>query len=247
MNLKESDSQNVNYQEKYEKISKEFEEFVYIISHDLQAPLRHTREFNKMLLKNLSEENDAQQFEYVKRIEQGVSHSEAMIAGMLKYSRLNTDMRVQDKVNLTELISKIVEDKKALFDEHDIALSFEDMPEMLADESQMHMLFSELIQNSINFRNANRALEIKIASEKIDNGYLFNVEDNGNGIKSRDKDTVFEIFRPLRNFGKQQNIGVGMGLTIAKKIVEIHNGEISINTDAEYGVCVDFNIIELAK
>lgn len=228
--------------DEYEKLRKEFEEFVYIISHDLQAPLRHTREFNKLLLNNMHDEGSDEQKLYVDNIQLGVDHAEAMIEGMLKYSRLNTQVDLKNTIDLSALIDVVVEKHADQVISSATNIFAEAMPDIFANQPQIEQLFSILFDNSLKNQNPQTSPNIKITAEPIEKGHRFSVEDNGTGMNANTRSIAFEIFRPIRKFNDHS--GIGIGLTMAKKIVESHGGEIWVDPEFTAGTKINFTIID---
>ena len=114
------------------------------------------------------------------------------------------------------------------------------MPEIYCDELQVRQLFQNLISNAIKFRSDNAPI-IKISAEKTERHWLFKVEDNGIGIDMKFKDLVFQIFSRLHAQDKYQ--GSGIGLSVCKKILERHGGQIWLESTPGRGTTIFFTIL----
>lgn len=226
--------------EEHEKLRKGFQEFIYIISHDLQAPLRHAREFNKLMLKEMDADSNDDQKLYADYVQLAVNQAEAMMEGVLKYSRLNTQTDTKININLSNLIDAVLEEYTSLILETSANITKEVLPEIFGDAPMIEQLFSILIQNSLKYQKPEIAPIIKLSSIPVENGCQFSIEDNGVGMDSNTRKIAFEIFRPIRKYSSTS--GIGIGLTMAKKIVESHGGDIWIDPEYTNGTRINFTI-----
>lgn len=210
---------------------KELEEFTYIISHDLNAPLRHIREFSRLLVDRLENKANEEELEFLNYIEKSTSTLDSMLKTLLDYSRLNTHAENFSNFSFPNLIDDVL----ACYDRSCIALYH--LPETLyADKNQIHLLFSQLIDNAYKFSSSERDLRITLRSEQQQERWLFSLTDNGIGLDPHYHERVFDLFYRLHAEGTYP--GIGAGLPLAKKIVERHEGKIWIENATDQGVCV---------
>ena len=226
--------------ERYITSNSELEKFAYIASHDLREPLRSLTGFAQLLQKRnqgiLTKESE----EFVENIIQGAQRMNTLISGLLEYSRITSVGKPFANVNLPDLIKKVRSDLKINIEENRADLILFDLPDIYCDELQIRQLFQNLISNAIKFR-AEKAPIIKISAEKTERHWLFKVEDNGIGIDMKFKDQVFQIFSRLHAQDKYQ--GSGIGLSVCKKILERHGGQIWLESTPGRGTTIFFTIV----
>lgn len=226
--------------ERYITSNSELEKFAYIASHDLREPLRSLTGFAQLLQKrnqgNLTKESE----EFIENIIQGAQRMNTLISGLLEYSRITSVGKPFTNVNLSDLIKKVRSDLKIAIEENHAEFILFDLPDIYCDELQIRQLFQNLISNAIKFRAEKNPI-IKISAEKTDRHWLFKVEDNGIGIDMKFKDQVFQIFSRLHAQDKYQ--GSGIGLSVCKKILERHGGQIWLESTPGRGTTIFFTIV----
>ena len=205
---------------------KELEEFVYIVSHDLNAPMRHIKQFGNLLFKKLGDKVSEEEREYLSFMEDAVTKAEDMIEALLTYSRLNTTAEEFSTFNCATIVENIVSG----LDIDDGAIKTHNLPdEITAEQKQIRQLFEHLLDNAIKFKKPDTALEINIRAEDNSDHWQFSVQDNGIGIPEVQIDNVFTMFRS--GHADEVYEGIGVGLTIAQKIVHHHGGKTWIESD----------------
>jgi light-regulated signal transduction histidine kinase (bacteriophytochrome) len=162
------------------------------------------------------------------------------VSGLLEYSRITSVGKPFTNSNLPDLIKKVQSDLKITIEENKAELILFDLPEIYCDELQIRQLFQNLISNAIKFRSDKNPI-VKIWAEKNDRHWLFKIEDNGIGIDMKFKDQVFQIFSRLHSQDKYQ--GSGIGLSVCKKILERHGGQIWLESVPGYGTTIFFTIL----
>lgn len=209
--------------EKYEMLESDFQEFAYIVSHDLQAPLRHVREFSRLLMGRLAGKTGDKEQEYMRIINESTDRCNAMIMGLLEYSRLNTRGNPFTEADCNTLVEQAVSALRRHTEMKDITIHVEPLPSICGDGGQLKLLFSCLIDNAIKFRRPDTPLEVRIHAATKNDGWEFYVEDNGIGIPPEYESQIYALFRKL----DPSTSGIGVGLTLCKKIIERHGGHVS--------------------
>ncbi len=218
----ESDVQSVNYYEKYEALKKEYDEFTYLVSHDLNAPLRHIQQFSSLLLENLSEKMSSDDMLFAGYIEQSIDRCQNMIESLLELSHITTNPNSFQVIDVEDIVHAII---KQTSTEIGFIHAASDMPSILGDRKLFRTLFSLLIDNAIKFKKTNYPLNLSISGTKLNEvSCVFELQDNGIGIAEDKQETVFEPFR--KSSSTYDIPGAGMGLTICRKIVSLHEGKI---------------------
>lgn len=226
--------------ERYITSNSELEKFAYIASHDLREPLRSLTGFAQLLQKRNQGQLTRESEEFIENIIQGAGRMNTLVSGLLEYSRIASVGKPFTNVNLTDLIKKVRSDLKIAIEENHTELLIFEMPEIYCDELQVRQLFQNLISNAIKFRS-DKAPIIRISAEKTERHWLFKVEDNGIGIDMKFKDLVFQIFSRLHAQDKYQ--GSGIGLSVCKKILERHGGQIWLESTPGRGTTIFFTIL----
>lgn len=222
------------------QITKEYEDFAYIVSHDLNAPLRHVKEFTRLIVGSRKEGLTEEEKRYVLFLEKSLQKLDAMQGALLSFSRLSTRVDSLRNTDFYQVITSVVNELSDGFKVYTPVIEFGNMPSMLADSDHIRLLFYHLIDNALKFHKEN-APQRKVFISAKDHGrsWMFEVKDNGIGIDKRYHEEVFRMFRRLE---PEKYPGIGAGLAIARKIVRRHGGEISIESEAGNGTNVLFSI-----
>jgi len=217
----------------------ELESFVYTVSHDLKSPLFTLSGLLRMLAAKHEGEQDEEHRHLMTRIIVNLSRMEKMIDDLLALSRVGTRKADFRDIKLNPLISGVFLEEKLRSGTKDVEIEIDTLPIVRADEEQMTRLFHNLLNNAIKHRDAKRPLLIKIACEEHDGYYVFTVEDNGVGIDGALTGKIFEVFFSSAQEGIE---GSGVGLAIAKRIVEVHGGRIWVESEKGVGSSFRFTL-----
>jgi signal transduction histidine kinase len=228
-----------NYARELERSNKELEEFAYLASHDLQEPLRMVGSFLQLLQQRYQDKLDEQANEYIYYAVEGAARMKRLINDLLNYSRTNREWLIE-QVDIAGTIRDALQNLAASVKESDAIIHFEHMPVLAADPGQMLQLFQNLIGNAIKFRKKDGKPVINISASKNNASWLFAIEDNGIGIHQQYSEKIFIIFKKLH--GKERYEGTGIGLAIAKKIVERHGGKIWFESPPGKGTTFYFTL-----
>jgi PAS domain S-box-containing protein len=229
-----------NYLRDIEMRNRQLEEFAYIASHDLQEPLRKIRIFSEMLENNLN--NPEAAAKYSKKINDGAARMAALITGILKYSQLSALEQEREAIDLNQVVAEVKDDYELLIAEKNILFTTGKLPIITGIRTQITQLFANLVSNAIKFSGV--FPEVSIQAEPVtpkeltDNETLSSdleyvkiiVSDNGEGFDQQYAEQVFKIFKRLTT-----NPGTGIGLALCKKIVENHQGSISVKSASGRG------------
>ena len=233
--------------------NKELESFTYISSHDLQEPLRKIQTFSTRLIADESQNLSDKAKEYVLRMQDAANRMQSLITDLLAYSRTTTSERKFETTNLNTIIEAVVNDFKETIAANHATIEVAEICDARIIPFQFRQLMHNLIGNALKFSHPDRPPHIIIKSRNIkrsktrDQKYLpekeychITVTDNGLGFEPQYKDHIFEIFKRLHD--QEKIAGTGIGLTIAKKIVENHNGIITATGELNKGSTFDIYI-----
>ena len=238
LNELEIESQNKRLQIQ----NKELEQFSYIASHDLQEPLRTLISFAELLKEEYSGKLDENADIYLNYILQSSGRMQNLVKGLLDYTRIGKE-RELSSVDCKLLIYQILTDLQLSISESEALITVKELPIINAFAIELRLLFQNLISNALKFRRKGIAPEIEISAIDKDKYWLFALKDNGIGIDKNDKEKIFIIFKRLHNRGEYE--GTGIGLSHSKKIVELHGGQIWVESNLGEGSTFYFTIPKL--
>lgn len=209
----------------------ELEQFAYIASHDLQAPLRAVSGFSQLLMTRHRQNLDGDAAEFLDYIDGGAKQMQALIADLLELSRIGRqqDGRYQLRPLDETVKAAVVTLSETVMQSH-AEIVYGALPSINADHALLQQLLHNLIGNAIKFRRPDVAPRIEIRVQHEGDQWHLIVADNGIGIPTEDLDTVFDIFRRLHS--SAEYAGTGIGLAICRKIAAYHGGSIWATSDA---------------
>ena len=176
-----------------------------------------------LLEENFSENKDEATQQYLKFITSATSRMQNLIKDLLDFSRVGKNP-VFENVDCNKIINTVIVEWADSIKESNAKVIFKNLPSITAIDIEIKRLFQNLISNSIKFRKKDVAPEIIISAEEKSEEYLFSVKDNGIGISEKHIPKLFVIFQRLNP--AEEYPGTGVGLVTAKKIVNLHNGKI---------------------
>jgi light-regulated signal transduction histidine kinase (bacteriophytochrome) len=202
------------------------DEFTYTVAHDLNGPLRRIINFTHLLEKKFQTILDPQAMHYLEIIAENGHMAQARLSGLLQYSRLNATPVTYEAVDCKEIINNCLQQLKADIENRKALIHVSPMPHVAGNCRQLELLFYCLISNALKFCNDHP--DISIAAQRGDNGWVFSVCDRGIGIAPEHYDEIFSIFHRLHH--DHEYPGNGIGLALAKRIAELHHGDIRVES-----------------
>lgn len=222
-----------------EEKNKELEQFTYIASHDLQEPINTVISLIDMLEdqpNNTLSDLEKKNFKYIHNASYRMKE---LVNALLDYGKLGQKPELK-KIDCNLLVNEVLQDLDALVKKSKANIIIEKLPVIYAFEVELRLLFQNLISNAIKFSKPDVAPIVNIFSEEKESNYKFTVKDNGIGIDEKFKQKIFLIFQKLHQNNKYT--GTGIGLAHCKKIVELHNGTIVVNSQLNLGSSFQFTI-----
>ena len=214
-------------------INKEFEDFVYIISHDLKDPLLAIEGHTSILFKAYKDTLDDKGKFYVNRIKVNIETMSQRIDEIMEVMKIGRVVYEFENNDSGAIVKDIVETLEDKIKDNKINVVIQDnLPTILCDEERMKDVLSNLLANAIKFMGNNNQGQIRIGCDKNGDYYNFYVEDTGIGIQEEYQKQIFKIFRRL---GEVEVEGSGVGLAMVKKIVELHKGKIWVESPVKDG------------
>ncbi|MFV1952026.1 MAG: ATP-binding protein, partial [Nitrospinota bacterium] len=238
-------SKDITEKKKLEKelieSNQELENFVYTVSHDLKAPLRTIDGFATILLDDYKDKLDRDGRHYLARIRNAASHMGRLIRDLLELSRIGKVANPHTRVSVLDILNKVKEVLRYNLEDNKAELNIvSSLPSIRCDRVRMVQMLSNLISNAIKFVDKNKTPKIEIGYKDKKTYYEFYVKDNGIGIEMEYLSSIFDIFHRLHN--SEEYGGTGIGLTIVKRIIELHNGNIWVKSKMGEGSTFYFTI-----
>ncbi len=223
-----------------EQANIDLEHFSYATYHDLQEPLKVIEGFTNLIKSKYIDQFDKDGQEYLNFITEGVNRMSKLTKGMLSYSKLDTDKGIFELADFNKIVNQVILDLKPRIEESGANITYNLPNEQIKCQSnRIGLLFSNLITNGLKFNKSNNPL-ITINFEEQENHWLFTLSDNGIGIEENYKDLIFRPFKRLNT--RSDFPGSGIGLSICKRIVNLHQGEIWFNSSEQDGTVFHFTI-----
>ncbi|MDH5428469.1 MAG: ATP-binding protein [Nitrospirota bacterium] len=230
---------NEKQRHEIERSYRELEQFAYTASHDLQAPLRRITKFLELLKLDLPESLPDRSKDYIERALKGAAHMRALIQDLLDYSVVGGAQNAMEPVNLEEVLKEVLAQLEVMIVSTGSTIDVSELPTVLGNQTFLQQLFQNLIGNAMKFRREPPPI-VNISSRRVGTTWIVTVKDNGIGIPSEAFDKVFGIFQRIDN-GSQIE-GTGIGLALCKKIVELHEGRIWVESTLGEGTAFHFTL-----
>ena len=209
--------------------------YAYIVSHDLKEPLRTISSYLQLIELRLGSKLDGETREFINYSVSGVKRMKGMLEAVLNYSQLENRKSFMS-VDLNTVFDSSCENLNEAISETSAIIQRAQLPQIRGDKYQLIQLFQNLMQNSIRFRGD---AEPKITVEYHGGGaaHFISFRDNGIGVEDHYRSDLFQMFKKLH--APMRDDGYGMGLAICRRIMENHEGEISLDPDFHDGLKID--------
>jgi len=218
----------------------DLEQFAYIASHDLQEPLRMVASYTDLLAQRYRGQLDERADKYMHYITDGAKRMQRLVTDLLTYSRVGSQGVHMKPVGAAGIVEHVLRALGPLIRETGATIEVGALPMVMADEVQLMQLLQNLIGNAIKFRSE-RPPRVSIEVVECDDRWQFSIRDNGIGIDLRFAERIFQMFQRLHE--KERYEGSGIGLSIAKRIVERHGGRIWLESTVGEGTTFFFTLV----
>ena len=227
--LKYAHNQLDKQRKRLEASNKSLMDFAYVASHDLKEPLRSISGFCTIIHQRYKHIFDEESEYYFKFITQGCVRLQNLLNDLLMYSRVSNQSNLTEKVNLNEVLQLVKQNLQDVVQSYKAEITSCHLPTITASKTGMIQLFQNIITNAIKYSKEGISPKIRIHYKDLGDEVTLTFEDNGIGMdKKLASGELFEMFK--RGHSKDDYSGTGIGLAICKKIVELHNGTIWVQS-----------------
>ncbi len=213
--------------------NEELGQFAYIASHDLQEPLRMVASYTQLLSRRYKGKLDAEADEFIAFAVDGANRMQRLIQDLLAFSRVGTKGRDLLHTSSERALRQALQNLRGAIDESGALVTYDFMPDVLADDMQLTQLFQNLIGNAIKYQSPGVPRVDISAARNGDGRWMFSVMDNGLGIDPQYFEKIFGMFQRLHK--REEFAGTGIGLAICKKIAERHGTSITVESQLGHG------------
>ena len=225
-----------------ERSNSELEQFAYVASHDLQEPLRKVASFTQLLERRYKGQLDERADQYIAFAVDGAKRMQVLINDLLAFSRVGRLTREHAEIDGDDLVKQALANLSVAIEETDAEVTVDELPRISGDLSLLTGVVQNLVSNAIKFRGEEPP-KIHIGVGDAGEQWEFSVADNGIGISSEYAERIFVIFQRLHP--KDAYPGTGIGLAMARKIIEYHGGQIWLDTEVTSGTTFRFTLPKL--
>ena len=218
--------------------NEELNQFAHTISHDLKEPLRSMQAFAHLTISKYKESIPEKGQEFLTHIQTASERMALLLDSLLEYSQIGRSKK-KSEFSVDAIVKELEKDLSQLIQENGAEIKHENLPTISGYEIEFKQLLQNLIANAIKFKKEEESIEVKINAKENQEYWKFFVSDNGIGIDSKHQEKIFTIFHRLH---KNKFPGTGLGLANCKKIVEIHGGNIGVDSVPEEGSTFYFTI-----
>ena len=223
--------------EELENVNRELRDFAYVVAHDLKAPLRSIGSLTGLVLKDYNEKLDGKGKQMLQLVIRKVNRMNDLIDGILQYSRVGRVKEEKLKVDLNQLVKKVVDfvDPPEYVD-----VEVENrLPSLVCEVTRIEQVFQNLVSNAVKYIDKPKGI-VKIGCSKENGYWKFRVADNGPGIEEKYFEKIFQVFQTLDPPDKQESTGIGLALV--KKIIEMYGGKIWVESEVGSGSTFFFTL-----
>jgi PAS domain S-box-containing protein len=234
---KQAESRQVQLVHELESVNRELNDFAYVVSHDLKAPLRAIGSLADWIATDYAEQLGEEGQEQLNLLMGRVKRMHTLIDGVLLYSRLGRNREERLEVNLNNLMAEVID---LLDPPPSITVKIENsLPVVVGEKTRLQQLFQNLLNNAIKFMDKPQG-QISVSHLEQADFWQFCVADNGPGIEAKHFAKIFQLFQTLSPRDEFESTGVGLALV--KKIVELHGGKVWVESKVGEGSAFFFTL-----
>ncbi len=223
--------------EDLKRSNKELRQFAYVVSHDLQEPLRAIVGFLQLLQQNYSDKIDTKGQQYINRAVAASHRIQNLMRDLLFLSSITSRSKFVP-TDLNILVREVIKHFEPILQKSNAEVVYDDLPTLPVDNGQIQNLFKDLTENALKYNESEKP-RVEIDCRPNSDGVHFFVRDNGIGISPQYHESIFRIFKRLHT---EEYQGTGLGLAVCRKIVEGHGGKIWVDSQLGEGSTFHFTL-----
>lgn len=231
----------IKLEQELRRSNSDLQQFAAVAAHDLQEPLRTVTSFLELFAARNKEGIDEKSVRYMAFIQDGVKRMQILIDDLLTYSRIQTRAKPFEPVDCNGLLNEVISNLNTAIKSSGATIEVEPLPVVKADREQLKQVFQNLLSNALKFKRDDDPPRVQVKARTTAAGNAcFSVSDNGIGIKPEYYERIFGIFQRLHSI--ETYPGSGIGLSICKRVVERHNGVVSVESEPGKGTTFSFTL-----
>ncbi|MGH8518312.1 MAG: PAS domain-containing sensor histidine kinase, partial [Panacagrimonas sp.] len=227
------------YADDLARSNRDLEQFAYVASHDLQAPLRSVIGFSQLLRRRYDSQFDQDGREFLEHVESSARHMQALVNGVLAFSRVGAQGADFVEVDAEAVLTEVESNLSAVIRERGAQLTHDPLPRVRASRIEFNQLLQNLIVNGLKFQPGPEP-RVHVSATREKEGWHFSVRDWGIGIGAEHQERIFQIFQRLHP--PEAYEGTGIGLAVCQKIVQRHGGRIWVDSSPGEGAIFHFTL-----
>jgi len=238
--VKDAELRLAQYATELERSNQELEQLAYVVSHDLQAPLRTLRGYAQLLREEYSVKLGEQGQRWATYVVAGADRMHVLIGDLLKVARVQVHSSPMMPADLGPIVARAWERVASVYVTAGPEFACDVLPVIPVDEIQIEQVFQNLFDNALKYRREEVRPRVEIRAARTGAAWQFSVSDNGIGLDMSQAGRIFEIFQRLH--ADHTYDGTGIGLAVCRKIVERHRGRIWVESTVGEGATFHFTI-----
>ena len=218
----------------------DLEQFAFSASHDLQEPLRTVKVYSQLLAETFGQRLEGEALQFLTYVRSGATRMEMLLRDLLTYTQLTKFDEPQEPADAGDVLTATLANLAGAISESGARITADPLPSLKVHGAHLQQLFQNLIGNAIKYRSPDRPPAVHITAERLHGHWIFAVSDNGIGIDSEYKESIFGLFKRLH--GNDEYSGTGIGLAICQRIVDQYRGRIWVESEPGRGSTFRFTL-----
>jgi two-component system, chemotaxis family, sensor kinase Cph1 len=209
----------------------ELEQFAYVVSHDLQEPVRMISSFMELLAAKYGDELDDRAHKYISFAVSGAKQMRKIIVDLLEYAQVDNRFTTLEPVDVADVFQNVLLQNRSKIIEKGADVTAVNLPILTAFRYPLELVLNHLVENALKYHSNDRRVQLRVSAQELSDHWVISVWDNGHGISSEYFEKIFTIFQRLHRGAEYP--GTGVGLAIVKKLVVGWGGTIQVDSEVD--------------